>query len=266
MTVDDRGLRPVPSADTVLRAQLRLMARTHRIAIGVLALAVGLGTALLVWGWPGDRLGPVTLSQLGGQTHGLLELVAVFWAVMVVWRGEGPSERVLHWAEPVERRTHQLLRTAAGGAWLLVAVAAAAATAWLAGAIVQGGMGIGALPVFPAAVASLVLLYLLGSIPTLLSDHPVWWIVGLYAGTGMLMAVAQAAGWPIADPMQAVLGFDRWGLARAVSAPTVLAGESMAPAAPGSGGPWGALALWLVVAGAGLFAAASVHQERSGAS
>lgn len=264
MSATARELRPVPAIETVLRSQLGLMARAHRVAIGVLAVAVGLGAAAVSWGWPTEHLGPLSLSQLGARAHALLELVAVFWPVMVTWKGEGPSERTLHWTQPVDRTRHQLLRTAAGGAWLLVGVTIAGVAAWIGGALVRGGMAAGSLPIYPALLGSLVLLYLLGSIPTLLSDHPVWWIVGVYAGSGMLMAVAHAAGWPIADPLQAAFGFERWGLARAISAPTVLAGEAFGPGPSGSGAPWDTLALWLIVATAGVVAAASVHQERSG--
>lgn len=266
MNTEEGDLRSVPTLGTVLRAQSRLMARAHPLAIGVFAVAVGLGAAVVTYGWPGDDLGRLSLARLTGSTNGLLQLIAVFWAVMVTWRGEGPSERVLHWTQPVDRRRHQLLRTAAGGVWLLAGLALAGVAAWIAGAVVQGGMPIGALVVYPALVASLVLLYLLGSIPTLLSDHPVWWIVGVYAGSGMLMAVAHSAGWPIADPLQAAFGFERFGLGRAMSAPTVLIGETTIPVPTGSGGPWGALTLWLVLATGGLFATASIHQERSGSS
>ena len=264
MSGSEGELREAPGAGRVFRLQARLMARTHWMAATVFAAVLGLGTGLLVYGWPADEVGPLTLAHLGVRSHGFVQLVAVFWAVMVTWRGEGPGERFLHWTQPVERRRHQLLRTAAGGLWLLCAAAAGGIVAWIVGAVLQGGMAAGPLEVFPAAVGSMALLYLLGSIPTLLSDHPVWWIVGVYAGFGLLTAVAHTAGWPIVEPLQAAFGFDRWGLGRAAAAPTILGGGSIAPAPPGSGGAWGALGLSLAAAAAGLTAAASIHQDRSG--
>lgn len=246
-----------PDVSAVLRAQLRLMARAHRPAFLLLGLAVAAGVVALAWIWPGGAPDRLTLAHAMGRSYGALELVAVFWAAMVTWRGEGPEERFHHWSQPVGRRRHQLLRIAAGAVWLLAAVVAGAAAGWLAGAVVQGGMGPGGAAPLAATVGGLLLLYLLGSVPALLSEHPVVWIVGVYAGTGFLVTLASARGWPLAGTVRSLLLTGDWSLSSATNAPGLLVGGT-------SGGqPWAALGLWLCVAGAAVVLTASVHQERS---
>lgn len=261
MSVEAVDRRPAeaspPAVSTVLRAQLELMARGHRAAFLLLGLAVAAGVVALAWIWPDGAPERLTLAHAAGRSYGALELVAVFWAAMVTWRGEGPEERVHHWSQPVGRRRHQLLRIAAGAVWLLAAVIAGAAAGWIAGAVVQGGMGPGGAAPLAAIGGGLLLLYLLGSVPALLSEHPVVWIVGVYAGTGFLVTLASARGWPLAGTARSVLLTGDWSLSSATNAPGLLvdgvSGEQ----------PWVALALWLCVAGAAVALAASVHQERS---
>ena len=249
---------------TALRSQLGLMRRTHAVALVALVAVIALGAGGLTHFWPERGMGRLSVAQLLASMHGLLQVVALFWGAMVTWRGEGPGERFLHWTQPIDRVRNQLARTVAGGAWLLLAVVIGGTLAWVAGAVLQGGMAVGPVRVPLASVGSLALLYLLGSIPALLSDRPAWWIIGVYVGYGLLTAVANVAGWPIVEPLQAVFGFEGWGLARAASAPTVLGVESVLPAATDGSSPWAPLGAWLAVASAAAAAAASVHQDRSG--
>lgn len=254
----------VPDGVAVLRSHLGLMRRSHLLAFAALVSVMALGAGGLAHFWPGREVGQLTVARLFATMHGLLQVVALFWAAMVTWRGEGPGERFLHWTQPVGRAYNQLARTAAGGVWLLLAVVVGGTLAWAVGAVLQGGMALGAVRVPAASVGSLVLLYLAGSVPALLSDRPAWWIVGVYVGYGLLTAVANAAGWPVVEPLQAVFGFDGWGLARAASAPTLLGVESVAPLPSGGPPPWAPLGAWLGVAAAATVAAASIHQDRSG--
>lgn len=254
----------VPDVGAVLRSQLVLMRRTHTVAFVALVAVVALGSGGLIHFWPEREMGRLTAAHLLASLHGLLQVVALFWGAMVTWRGEGPSGRFLHWTQPVGRARNQLARTAAGGAWLLLAVAIGGALAWVVGAVLEGGMAIGPARVPAASAGSLTLLYLLGSVPALLSDRPAWWIIGVYVGYGLLTAMANVAGWPIVEPLQAVFGFDGWGLARAASAPTVLGVEVVVPTGSGGATPWAPLGAWLAAAAAAVAAAASVHQDRSG--
>ena len=264
MSRPDTGGHTVPGVGAALRSHLALMRRTHLVAFAALAAVIALGAGGLAHFWPEREMGRLSTAQLLASMHGLLQVVALFWGAMVTWRGEGPSERFLHWTQPVGRARNQLARTAAGGAWLLLAAALGGALAWIAGAVLQGGMAMGSVRVPLASAGSLTLLYLLGSIPALLSDRPAWWIIGVYVGYGLLIAVANVAGWPIVEPLQAFFGFEGWGLARAASAPTALGVEAVVPTVPGGASPWAPLGAWLIGAAAAVAAAATVHQDRSG--
>lgn len=51
-------------------------------------------------------------------------LLIAFLLPFVVWRGEDPARRAYHWAMPVPRETHTLLKVASGWLWLVFGVGA----------------------------------------------------------------------------------------------------------------------------------------------
>jgi len=102
-----------------------------------------------------------------------------------VWRSEDPARRSYHWAMPVARTPHTLMKTASGWLWLMVAVAVyllyIVALSLVVSAITgdpRGGRSVTAwqwvIPFTSATVA-----YLLGSAAVIASDHPWRWIMGV---------------------------------------------------------------------------------------
>ncbi len=260
---DTTTLRPTPSLPTVLGAQGRLMARTHGIAAGVTALGLAVVIGLLGWNAALGQLSTsATLSAFLGRVWQPLTVLVFFWPLLVTWRGETPSQRGYHWSLPVRRPLHQLARLAAGWAWLVVAVAAGILAGWLVSAVITGRLAVGDPAVLGAALLSLTALYGLGAVFALLSDHPLWWILGTWVGLGAITALAHARDWTVVHTwLDTVFNTGSLSLGVASSAPAVVAGlASGSEAAPR---PWAAVLLWTGVATAAMIGAAFVRLERS---
>lgn len=260
---DATTLRPTPTFSAVLGAQGRLMVRSHWIAAGVTALALAVVIGLLGRiAALGESSTPAALTIfLGGLWHPLT-IVLFFWPLLVTWRGEAPSQRGYHWSLPVGRPFHQLARLAAGWAWLVVAVGAGILVGWTAAAVIVGGMAFGHPAVLGAALLSLTALYGLGAVFALLSDHPLWWILGTWAGLAALTALAHARGWTLVQAwLETIFTTGSLSLSAATSAPAVLVG--LTGGAEAVARPWGAVLLWTGIALAAMVGAAFVRQERS---
>ena len=183
-------------------------------------------------------------------------LWAFFWPFRV-WRAESPRRRGYHWAMPVDRRTHDLVRVAAGLVLLPVLealfVALAVATAALFGnaEVFSGWGGQFWLNLFAAPP----LIYLLTSIPVVGSRHPAAWLWGTLGAGAALFSLLQAFGLLglLAPAREALLG--RFGLVTILGGNLVseIAGRGSHPA-----GPWAlAWLVWMVLATAGVWLAAS---------
>lgn len=260
---DGTTLRPAPGLADVLAAQGRLMARTHGVAAAVTALGLAVVMGLLGRNAAlGELSAPATLSIFMGRLWQPLTVLVFFWPLLVTWRGEGPSGRGYHWSLPVRRPIHQLARLAAGWAWLVAAVAAGTLVGWIVAAWIAGGVAIGDPSVPAAALLSLTALYGLGAVFALLSDHPLWWILGLWAGLAALTALSHAREWIVVHTwLDAIFNTGSLSLDAASSAPTVLAG--LARGGEEAARPWAAAFLWAAVATAAMVGAAFVRQERS---
>ncbi|HKK28671.1 MAG TPA: hypothetical protein VKB18_11355 [Gemmatimonadota bacterium] len=265
MSTEAMKIRAVPGTVDVCLAQARRMARAQWLAAVAMAAGIAIGVGVLTWMGSTGAWGRSSLAQAVGRLHGALQVVAFLWPMMVTWRDEAPSRRTYHWSQPVQRMRHQLVRTAVGGAALAAALAAGGLAGWIVGALVQGGMASGGGEVFVASAGSLGLAYLLGSVPALLSDHAVLWLIGAYAASALLMTAWPALGWPGAHFLEAAVTHGRWSLGRALGAPAILSGAFGQGTATEHPEPWSALAVWLAVAAAGVIVAVSVRQERSGA-
>lgn len=263
MMSDTTTLRPTPSLGAVLDAQGRLMGRTHWIAAVVTALLLAVMIGILGRNAAlGQLSSPPALTVFLGRIWQPAEIVFFFWPLLVTWRGEAPSERGYHWSLPVRRSTHQLARVAAGWAWLVVAVVAGLLLGWIASAVMADGLALGPPGVIGAALLSLTVLYGLGTVFALLSDHALWWIVGSWAGLAALSAVAAAQQWTIVrEGLRIVIESGSLSLSAAVSAPAVLAGVRGGSEALAR--PWAAALLWTAIALMAVVAAAHVRQERS---
>jgi len=259
-----RGRTP-PGPEVVLRRQLALVRRRR----GHLLLAGSLLVALMVWGTlravpPGAS---VSLSRIAVvSTYGLLQILAALWP-LAVWAGEEPSRRDYHWSLPVERRLHDLARAAAGGGWLLATVVAGGVVGMAAGGLNRGGFDpTGTAPGSPLLLLSMLLgllvLYLLASLPTLVSDRPLRWIVGVPFGYLGVRGIVRATGPEWLRLVVEAPGGGSWGVGAALGAPWTLARREAlrsAGVAPGTavGSAWLALGLWLLLAAAALVAASA---------
>lgn len=193
-----------PSWGTVAVAQARLLARKKWKTLA--AIPLGMGIFVLPWLYmllvdAGASPGAVSatfVDLLLGPLYLLALLVAFAWA-LALWSDEGPGDRAYHWSLPVERPVHDLTRVGAGAA-IFLGTGAAAVLLWtlpvtaVTGAITPG-------PARALFLIGLVLLlgYLLGAVPALLSDHPARWTIGTvlaYAvGTGILVEMADRWHW-----------------------------------------------------------------------
>ena len=172
-----------------------------------------------------------------------------------VWRDEPPSRRGYHWAMPVDRRRHDLLRVAAGAIWLGVVAVGVAAAAVVA-AVAAGHAGrLGALPipVWLSLFTAPLILYLAASIPAVRTERPALWTWG---AVGVLPIVA-SLGATRAFAFLNGLFFGRLGLVAAFAGCVPAVPPHFAPP---SLGRWAAATLlWLAVAAAGVWAAASTR-------
>lgn len=269
---------PRPSASKVFGAQLSLAAAPPRTGLAVafalvLSQTVFLAAAGIVFGLRISVDGAATTIELGaaiaelapGEGVPVDEGVAAllfaaaasavwgFFFPFRVWRGEVPSRRGYHWAMPVERRLHDLLRTAAGAVWLEAIVVAVLATA--AGtAFVSGHAGeLAGLSawVWGSALLAPLLLYLAVSIALVRCEHPAGWVWGtlgclflLWTTATRLEAIQQLLWHAALGPV---------GLVSALAGPVL--GETCAELPTGT--TWLlAWLLWTAVATAGLWAAA----------
>ena len=181
---------------------------------------------------------------------------AFFWPFRV-WREERPQRRDYHWAMPVDRRTHDLLRVGAGLVLLPLLVAIFAALAVATAAL------FGNTEVFPTwggpfwlgLFAGPLLIYLLASIPVVGSKHPAAWLWGTLGTCAAVISLFQAAGLTaLLGPPQAVL-LGRFGLLTTLGRPIV---SEIAGWGGVAAWPWTLSWLgWLLLAAAGVWVAAS---------
>jgi len=234
-----------PRVLRVLRSQLALVGLGRRREL--LAVSVFMGV-VVAWMLTAARApGPDVRSALGTAV-----VLGYLWPVSV-WEGEPPSRRLYHRLLPVGERLHNLLRIGAGGTWIVASLAAGT----LIGMGAAGLLGHASAGFAPAAaleaVGGVLVMYGLGSVAAVATEHPGRWIVGVPLVYVLLVALLDAHGvQPLAGWLEAPLR----SLNRAVETPLRTAGAS----AGGSSFP-DALLLWLAIAGAALALAASFRPE-----
>ena len=274
--------RRLPALAAVARAQLRLILvrrpRPMLIALALVAAQIAAAAAAGILFGVTVRTGPDQPTRFffskvsdfaGGLGFALDEgaagvavvaLVSVIWAFFWpfrVWREERVERRGYHWAMPVDRRTHDLVRVAAGLALLPVLVAAFLLLA-LATALLFGHTAVfptwGAIFFLDLFAAPLVV-YLLVSIPVVGGRHPAAWLwgtLGAAAALFSLLQVFELTG--LLAPLQALL-LGRFGLFATLGEPLI---SEITGRGGGSVGPWAlAWLLWMVLAAAGVWLAAS---------
>lgn len=259
-----RGRVP-PDWASVLGAQSRLLARKQWKLLGLLAAGTALVT-FLRFGEAYREQATITVEELllGSPLYVLACLLAVAWAAGV-WSDEGPGERAYHWSLPVVRPVHDLTRVGVGAGFFLIAGL---------GGLALGGAAslVWGVPLVPGGITSMGLIalglllgFLLGTVPALLSGHPLRWAVGVplgYAVFGGLTAEA-ADRWSWLQGIEAAVT-SVWsgtlGLRAAFLAPHEVTGYAEGPV---SSEPLGALLLWLGLAAAAVVALSFLHLERA---
>jgi hypothetical protein len=252
------ALPPTAPPGRVFREQVRTVGleweRAHWTALGAFALIIPLSFVPMWLGLDGpgfpEGVGPEAFwatwphdPTLGGA---FLVAILVVWVVGGrLWYPHGPRIRIL--AAPVDRRTHELLRAAAGAAWVLplawlalgagILLHRASAGAWPA----AGGGGWLALLCGPAVV------YLLVSAGFLRHTRRSVIVTCTVAGAAVAALYAPHV---LPPSVGAVVGFvflDELGLFTAFA-----------------GGSWSALLLWSGAAGSLLVVRAGGHAEAEG--
>ena len=172
----------VPSVMSVARAQVLLLVRMkYAAAISGLAVAQLFIVHFLMDAVPDGR--PV---------HSDVYYVLVGYgtiAAALMWASEPPDNRRYHWAMPIARERHDVLRIVAGALWLLVAIMLFAMAAWLTEEPAVRDQWLRNAPLYWLGVFLVPMLaYLLCSIATLLVARPLLWLTG--AGLLILILVS----------------------------------------------------------------------------
>ena len=167
----------MPDLRTVAMMQLKFLFQ--------MKYAVGLAM-ILVWGVVGMKLFAGEMPGPPGVTLPLLiplHVTIVFLgglAGVLAWMNEAPQNRRYHWAMPVKREVHDILRIAAGAVWLLVALAMYSALAWILEEPVVRERWLSDAPIFWLSIFLTPLLtYLLTSIAALMAGRPLLWLGGI---------------------------------------------------------------------------------------
>jgi hypothetical protein len=249
----------------VFAAQVVLLARGRRWVPLAAALALsGLIAAVLPvlpgvrFRWEGGPAGAPGMAVLLAYPPAVL--AAILWA-SVVWRGERPRSRDAHWVLPVDQATHELLRVAAGAAWLLPGIAALVAFLALA----SGAEGRRLLFPWVALLylTSSLTCYLLTSALALRTARPIASLaLGLAAWAAAIVAL-QRGGLGLVAALLAGVFDGRAGLWTALGAPFDVATTGGSPRLAGDVGRWAvAMLLWLAVSALLVAAAAWARRER----
>ena len=170
----------LPAVTTIARAQLVLLVRMkYAAAIIGLTLAQLFVVHVLIDPVPNGK--PLHHEIY----YALVGYGAVAAALM--WASEPPENRRYHWAMPVAREKHDVLRVFAGAVWLIVAIAAFAVTAWIAEGATVREQWLNDAPLYWLGMFLVaVLIYLLCSIAALLVAKPLLWL----AGVGLVILVS----------------------------------------------------------------------------
>lgn len=196
-------MHTMPSSAAVLQQQIRLLWLSRRplFVIGLLTGAVL--SAAAVMGYFGQDVGLLILKLTPG-----VMFTAAAWGV-ILWREEGPSRRTYHWTLPYPAARHDVMRVAAGAAWLLVAVTGYVAVGVLIGVMSGDGEAIArALPLLlPHLFFAPLTLYVLAAALATVSDRPLEWLLFIYLGAAVTAAVGELSRVPLLmDVLRFVFG------------------------------------------------------------
>lgn len=266
-TATDRVHEPLGFGGA-LRNQLRFLSMSRRPLLMLVAL---LGV-LFLGGEPWSRS---YLARFFDVWPVWLMLAGPFWG-FTVFHNEGPSDRLYHWSQPVGRTAQTLARLTAGLLWLWLLLAVLA----VVGLLVALSDGNASQFAYMTAAGWLdyflgpMIGYLLISVLTVASDHPLRWFFGLLFL--LPITVTLLTKWldfeTVVQQVLSPLSNPRWGLGATMVAAFsdgVLAintavvpsfqykGPAFDPAAW-----WVALPLWILVLGLIVAGLAARHPDR----
>jgi hypothetical protein len=165
----------------VLRQQLHLIDQGRTFPVMV-ALLGGVSIVSL-------RIDQLRLPE-GWLPLPALLIASVAWAPLV-WRGQGPTQRQYHRTLPVHHLLHDLLKVAAGGIWLMAALAVVLMPILVAAALREPAFLTGPAPlVWLNFFTGPLLVYLFVSCVPLLTHRPLEWMLGISAGIVGLLSLA----------------------------------------------------------------------------
>jgi hypothetical protein len=190
--------RLAPSWPVVARRQFGLLTSRGN-AIG-LAVALAASEAFMVYDAGRNHYNQMlAVLTPAFVAFPLLCVVGAAWGVMI-WQNEAPSRRGYHWAMPVRRDQHDLLRVLAGAGVLLAGLAALLGIATIMA--LAGGYGAQLARLAPGVWLSFfagpLIAYLLFSALAVATDHPVRW--GLLYIAGHIFATEYCARMGVCTP------------------------------------------------------------------
>jgi hypothetical protein len=289
----DSVLHPLPRARDVVTEQLRAVGIALRREWLLFFLGLGFLTLIFALNELREGRNPDMRSAFGLTPDVLLSLTILgLFAPMSVWKSEGPGRRGYHWAMPVGRMRHTLVKSLAGWGWLMLLVAVfivwGAAMAWATG----GPIGVwteyriasshqGVVQALQRTLhhmapwewivpfTAVTVAYLVGSVIVLASDHPWIWLAGILVGLFVLGATLAAAGMDEAMRSLDTLVHGRYGLMtaltglRQVTSEVVVRGEVMRArnGVPDLSAWLLSTLIWMGAAAGGVLWAANRHPE-----
>jgi hypothetical protein len=181
-----------------------------------------------------------------------------------VWRSEDRARRAYHWAMPVARAEHTLIKTFAGWLWLMGGVALYLVTLALLGVVMRAitGAGVDRVPAmweWLVPFTSATIAYLLTSIAIVGSAHAWRWIGGVIVGYLIALLVCEVLELPDVQRTIKLLMDGTYGLSAAIfgNVNTAYTGHTHYVGDPAR---WlGATLLWGALVGAGTWLAARRH-------
>lgn len=214
--MSSRSHERMPSWRTMALEQgrtLLLLQRRDFLIVGLLGASL---VALAMWGTFSQEFTKEVVAPFGSLFLPLIP-VGALWP-LGVWRHDGPSERGYFWSLPVARAPHTFLRVGIGwvqlmGICLGAMLVSVGMAALFASRIPQAEL-VFTLWYLPPAAATLA--YLLVSVPAVLLDAPVRWVVWIVATLLGVWVVSGATGM---EGLQAVVFGLRRSLVKALSGP-----------------------------------------------
>ncbi|MDQ2889442.1 MAG: hypothetical protein M3R65_02665 [Gemmatimonadota bacterium] len=204
------SLHPVPSTRSVAIEQFRAVGiAVRKEAIFYICALVVIGALVTANGLHFVQTHPQANLHAGNPAQFNYGIVGVFPLILLallypfaVWKNEDPARRAYHWAMPIARGPHTLLKVAAGWAWLMIAVAVYLLFIIVVGALlslIRGdafALGTASGWEWLAAFTAPTLMFLLASIAVIGSDHAWRWIAGTYFGYWIVVGLLFAFGMP----------------------------------------------------------------------